>query len=239
MLGKISPAGASNTPPGLTNNCIRGAIMAKKSIEEMLRGVTRFGRLTFICEGEPYISKHKPVRRARVRCDCGIVKDIRVGNLVGGTAISCGCYSIELSTNRLTKHDAYYTPEYSSWSSMVRRCTSPRATSWPRYGGRGIRVCDRWLESFENFYADMGVRPEGTSIDRINPNGNYEPSNCRWATNKQQRNNRRDTIYLTANGATMTMGEWEQKLGCHRGTIRDRLNRGWSEHDAITKPMMK
>lgn len=127
-------------------------------------------------------------------CDCGNTRDAVSRDLTSGRTTSCGCKKSERAKSAATKHGSAShlkrSPEYRSWQSMLTRCYNKKYHRFDRYGGRGITVCDRWRESFENFLADMGPRQTGTSIDRFpNPDGNYEPSNCRWATRVQQRNN--------------------------------------------------
>lgn len=126
------------------------------------------------------------------RCDCGNVAIVRRSCLRRGATKSCGCLQRELIVDRSRTHGLVATPEYHSWNGMKARCTNPKGKDWNRYGGRGIRVCDRWLNSFENFLADMGRRPgPGYSIERKENDGNYEPGNCCWATAKDQAKNRR------------------------------------------------
>lgn len=133
----------------------------------------------------------------------------------------------------MTKHGKAATPEYKSWEGMKSRCNSPTNRAYQNYGARGITVCERWTK-FENFFADMGPRPHGTSIDRIDVNGNYEPSNCRWATNLEQRRNKRNNRKLTFNGESLCITEWAQRTGLKRRTIEARLTYGWSVEDALT-----
>lgn len=131
--------------------------------------------------------------------------------------------------------------EYRVWAGMKVRCANPKSQDWHRYGGRGIAVCDRWRDSFENFYADMGPRPSSKhSIDRIDSDGNYEPANCRWATSKEQANNwKTRNRRITHNGETLSIPEWAERLGITRESLRDRLDAGWSVSDALTTPAVR
>lgn len=147
-----------------------------------------FGRLT-VRKKAPMVGRAR-LTRWWCECVCGRVTSVFTFQLTKGRTKSCGCLAQELSRARI-KHGMYGTPEYRSWQAMKQRCHDPNAFRFPSYGGRGIVVCSRWRDSFENFFTDMGIRPPRTSIDRINGDGNYEPHNCRWATFKQQAENRK------------------------------------------------
>lgn len=149
----------------------------------------QFGKLTVI---ERDSSAYQGVATWFCHCDCGGKLSVSGASLRKGNTKSCGCLSLEKTTKRFTKHGKAKSPEHNAWRHMRSRCYNPNGRNYKNWGGRGITVCERWLESFENFYADMGDRPTPKhSLDRINVNGNYEPSNCRWATTKEQRINQR------------------------------------------------
>lgn len=129
-------------------------------------------------------------------------------------------------------HGMRHTTEYSIWASMLNRCRNPRVRCFERYGGRGIRVCDRWLR-FENFFADMGFRPTGMTLERKDTNGDYEPSNCKWATLTEQNNNKRTNRRITIDGETLTLAQWCRITGLHHKLIGRRLDRGWTPKQAV------
>jgi hypothetical protein len=148
---------------------------------------------TILKDDEPYVHSltGKKQRKVIAQCECGVIKSVMYNYIKSGRSKSCGCYSIELLKERRIKHSLSNSSEYRSWLSMKTRCTNPNLKQWKDYGGRGITVCPEWLNSFQNFYNDMGKRPDGKTLDRINNNKGYEPSNCRWATSKEQTQNRR------------------------------------------------
>lgn len=129
-------------------------------------------------------------------------------------------------------------PLFYSWHSMLARCSDPRSTVWHNYGGRGIKVCDRWRASFWNFYADVGDRPFGMSLDRINNDGNYEPGNVRWASKRVQQNNRRNSKMLTINGRTECLTDWAREYGLSRFTLAKRLRIWGMVPRIITEPIL-
>lgn len=158
-----------------------------------------FGRLLSIYETKPHVLPcGKKPRRFLCLCNCGEYTEVALDNLRHGRVKSCGCLQREKASRSQYKHghtgNDKPTPTYMSWYNMKQRCHNPNNDVYKYYGGRGITVCDGWLDSFENFLEDMGERPEGTSIDRINNDGNYDPSNCRWTTKKEQARNRRKRV---------------------------------------------
>lgn len=162
------------------------------------------------------------------QCDCGNQKIIRQ-DLVNSKRIkSCGCLSKELKL----KHGKYNTQVYRAWDSMKQRCFNIKNCNYKNYGHRGITVCKRWKDSFEEFLKDMGEPKKGQSLDRIDNQKDYCPENCRWVSNKTQSRNRRTNKLLTFNNKTMCIADWADKIGISRKTIEQRLKRGWSTEEA-------
>lgn len=172
------------------------------------------------------------------RCECGNVKRIMGLNMKRGLTKSCGCLNRELASDRGTQHGhtgkanrGKWTTEYRIWSAMKRRCYNQNCPAFPDYGGRGILVCDRWRNSFESFYEDMGSRPSGMTLDRIDNDGNYEPGNCRWATRITQANNARSNVKVMFDGKQMTLSDACRASGVPMTTVVTRRLRGWPDTD--------
>ena len=166
------------------------------------------------------------------KCDCGKTTSVTSQDLLKGKSKSCGCLRAELHT----KHGGSDTSEYHTWEQIVQRCTNKDSPRYKTYGGRGITVCERWLE-FENFIRDMGPRPTGQSIERVDNDKGYEPTNCIWAEASVQHNNTTKSVRITYNGRTQTRRQWSRELGIPDGTIRKRLLLGWSMDKALSTPI--
>lgn len=164
----------------------------------------------------------------RFLCDCGKTVVLRIKSVRGGNTGSCGCKAKELLAARNTKHGLCkeFSSEYRSWKDMRSRCNNHCDSDYKDYGGRGISVCEEW-ESFARFFADMGEKPHGTTLDRKDVDGNYELANCRWATAKEQANNKRTNVYISIGGVEKTLQEWADEYGVRRETARWRMKQGW------------
>lgn len=203
----------------------------------------RFGRLTVVeyCGIERIFSKRQ--RMWKCKCDCGKTIYTTTGRLNYGLK-SCGCLSVEkrveASKVACTKHGMTDSKEYHVWCGLRQRCYNSNNAKYKNYGARGIKVCERWLHSFENFYADMGEMPNGCSIDRIDVNGDYCPENCRWADDVTQCNNRQFNFKVTFNGITETLRYWSEKTGINKSALYLRIHRrGWDVEKALTTPLRK
>jgi len=186
-------------------------------------------KMSIAIQGSWYCKHYKgrSVRYVDVLCNhCGETKSMRLFN--AKRALSCGC--IKAAHGHAS--GGGMSPTYQSWSNMYSRCYNSKARGFHNYGGRGITICDKW-RTFELFLQDMGERPENTSLDRIDVNGNYEPGNCRWATRTEQNRNKSNNRILTIYGKSMCVTEWRAISGVSHSTVRGRLLRGWTEKEAI------
>ncbi|MFV5474977.1 hypothetical protein VXQ12_05770 [Acinetobacter baumannii] len=196
----------------------------------------KFGKLTAISHYRKNSQNGKSRTYWICECECGNAKHMMADNLRKKDRIpSCGCYKSEYFSNLNSSHKLSKTRVYRSWASAKQRCINPNDTNYHQYGARGIKICDRW-NSFENFLEDMGY-PETVSltIERIDVNGDYEPSNCRWATSKEQARNKTNTTFYEFNGKKMIITDWEEFLGIRVVTLRKRLEMGWSIERVFSK----
>lgn len=195
----------------------------------------RFGRLTVV---SVTVKKGKlPI--AECICDCGTKKITKLAILINGESKSCGCLRREIMThspNCRRTHEVTKHPIYKAWLAMKTRCYNHNYAGFKQYGGRGIYVCDEWLNSPEKFYAwAMGNGwAAGLSLDRINNDGNYDPINCRWATSKQQARNRTNNVILIFNGQSKCLSEWAEYLGVKDYIIFNRHQIGWPVERILT-----
>lgn len=181
-------------------------------------GLSATGKATWVCA-----------------CDCGRQHTAVGTELRSGHTSSCGCWRVERNRTSDLRHGMRGTATYKTWEAMKTRCGNPASKSYPGYGGRGIKVCERWT-IFENFLADMGERPNGTTLDRWpDNNGNYEPGNCRWASKQEQQRNTTANVLVEFEGQTLTQAAWAERLGISQATLSYRLRRGWSVSDALTR----
>ena len=146
-----------------------------------------------------------------------------------GSTVSCGC---KRKIHSIT-HGKHGSPEYQSWRAMRERCLNPNSIGYKNYGGRGIKVCERWINNFQNFLDDMGKRPNGLTLDRIDNNGDYTPENCRWTDRKTQVRNRRPQIVISYNGETLSIRQWSERTGQKHDTIYNRMKKGWPTKEVI------
>lgn len=201
---------------------------------EDLKG-RRFGRL-IVLSLDP---QRTPAGRIKwfVKCDCGNEKSVQAMGLKNGDTTSCGCVHKEQLGDRNRKHGMADSPEYRTWGAMISRCTNPNLPHFNDYGGRGIRVCERWLK-FESFLEDMGPKPTPRhSIERIDVNGNYEPSNCKWLHILEQPRNARSNIRTKA--GTILVDE-ARRLGVSPQTLYSRVDKlGWDVERAISTPVRR
>lgn len=197
----------------------------------------RFGTWTVI--GPTFSIRMDGKKRDRVcvcECDCGRIEVVNFAGMRRGLSRGClSCRSKKVG-DKCRRHGLSKTRVHNIWWGMIVRCTTPTIKAWPRYGGRGITVCERW-RTFENFLADMGQPPTGEhEIDRIDPDGNYEPANCRWATLMEQARNKRNTLKYEYRGKVRTVGEISEMTGIESVLINERLRKGWTIDVAAETP---
>lgn len=194
----------------------------------------RYGCLTVITEIQTKGAK----RRFLCKCDCGNEAEVALGNLRNGNTKSCGCFQKDNASKAHKTHGLTGTRIYGIWGKMIGRCHNKRDHRYKHYGGRGISVCEEW-RSFENFYewAVNSKYEENLTLERIDVNAGYSPTNCKWATWKQQQNNRTNNRLINFEGKTMTLQEWSELIGIEASTLRYRLVNDWSIDDAINTPV--
>lgn len=223
--------------------CLHKEMLSKAKLIDLTGQV--YERLTVIKRVDDYISPSGD-RKVQWLCKCKCGKEVIVtgNNLKNGNIKSCGCYNRELLPKINSTHNASNTRLYHIWTCMKDRCYNPKNKKYKDYGGRGIIICDEWINDFEAFanwaydngYIENVSRGECT-IDRIDVNGNYCQQNCRWVNQKVQTNNKRNNHYITYNGETHTVTEWNNILGYKKGVLSRRIFSGWSIEDAFTKPV--
>ncbi len=195
---------------------------------------TRFGKLTV---QSIYSNGRRNV--CVCFCDCGNTKSVRKDHLTSGKVVSCGCYHSALTGERTKTHGMSRTRLYRIWKGMRNRCSNEHIQNYERYCGRGITVCEEW-QRFEPFYewAMANGYSDDLSIDRIDNDGNYEPSNCQWANRTEQARNRCSNEFITYNGTTKYISDWDKDIGAPKsGRVRARINAGWSIEKAVTTPI--
>lgn len=189
-----------------------------------------FGRLT-VLRNIP--TPGKSGSKWQCLCSCGEIREVMSQPLRNGMTKSCGCLNREMCIKMATTHGQWNHPLFKTWEGMVARCTQSQNKDWLRYGGRGIKVCDSWLESPEKFFEDMGTRPHRASLDRIDVNGNYEPGNCRWATTMEQGSNKRSNSFFNIGGELLHLAEVSRRYNIAEATFSRRIKTGMSTEDAV------
>jgi hypothetical protein len=205
--------------------------MGRKKISDPFDGRTKIHRWSILSYSHHVGNNHFWL----CRCECGTERSVRERVLRDGSSKSCGC----IRSEQFKTHGRSGTPEYTAWTEMNRRCSNKNCNVYKHYGGRGVKVCDRWKNSFENFLEDMGEKPsENHSIDRFpDKNGDYEPGNCRWATRREQATNRRNNHIIEYEGKSLTLTEWAELYGIYPKSLRARLRYGWDFQKAISEPI--
>lgn len=210
--------------------------MAKRKIK-IIPG-NRYGKLTVISETEPMKWGKYKHRAAVCQCDCGSELVVRLEYLRSGHTKSCGCMKMVASSKINRTHNKSKTRLYRTWAGMLARCRNKNSKSYKNYGKIGVKVCDEWTR-FENFmkWALSNGYQDNLTIERIDPRGDYKPSNCKWIPFKEQMKNKNNHRYITFKGKTMKLFEWANLLGINPQTIYSRIAYGWSAEDALTRPV--
>lgn len=218
---------------------------ARKSVLDRVFVGQRFGKYEVLGTDKVLPSGIKEVRMrpaCLVKCECGTERVVRTSALLSGRTHCCGkgpCTGHVGPGTATYKHGQRSRPGYGVWNKMRLRCTDPTNQDYPDYGGRGIKVCDRWLNSPKDFLDDMGPRPEGHSVDRIDFNGDYEPGNCRWADDFTQARNRRNTVMVQHQGRRIPLIEACEITGQSYNAARARVQKGWDPELALTTPLLR
>lgn len=228
-LSGFSPALARKGYAVSIPEVLRGSMARAKFFmrTSKIRLMAKFGKLTLI----RFIEKRESGSGIwECECECGGMTNVQDNNLRSGHTQSCGCLD--------RPHGKSMSREYKSWIAVKRRCCDPNNGGYARYGARGIKICEKWINDFPAFYADMGPKPTPKhSIDRIDNEKGYEPGNCRWATMAEQARNKRNTTFLEFNGKRQTLPEWSRELKIHHATLVHRLyDHGWTPEKAFTVP---
>lgn len=206
----------------------------QKELSEMsVKKGRKYGRLTVL---ENLGKNSRGVEMWECACDCGALRKVSKYNLMSGISKSCGCIAVERFTRHGYSKAGKISREYSSWLSAKRRCKNPNEKGFENYGGRGITMCDRWVNSFPNFIEDMGDAPTSKhTLDRVDNNKGYSKENCRWATMGEQMRNKRNNVVFEGENAVDAV----KRLGGGTTLINGRLKRGWSLEKAFTTPVIK
>lgn len=203
----------------------------------------KFGRLTVISRSEPHISKGGfVIVQWNCQCECGKICTVKSQSLTTGKTKSCGCLARELTSKRSRTHNKTHSRLFNIWSNMKGRCYNKNNQKYYRYGARNITICDEWKDNFETFYewSMNNGYADDLSIDRINNDGNYEPSNCKWATNIEQANNKSINHFIEYNGESHTLAEWARIKGLSYKSLSLRINtHHWDIERALTQPMRR
>lgn len=234
--GTLGTVSGGNLRNGKTLSC--GCLVAdrnreqthSRSFEPLALTGKKFGRWLVLARADG--------RKWLCECECGNQNAVNSSNLQGGRSLSCGCLQKERASQGSLKHGMSAHPIYLCWTRIRNRCFNANDEDFHHYGGRGITVCDRWKDDFDAFNADMGPTWKcGLSIERNDVNGNYESSNCRWATQREQTRNRRNTVYVDSPWGRIPLVEAAERSGLGHQTIRNRIKSGWPEEKWLLPPV--